>query len=123
MKLSSSSSALRAPASVAVPKGGTSAAFSVTASAVSASQKATLTATADGVSQIDVITLYPAQAAAPTLSRVSCGTQSLTGAQTKDCSVALNEAATSQMVVKLSSSSSALLVPASVTVSNGGTTA
>jgi hypothetical protein len=123
VKLSSSSSALRAPGSVTVSKDETSATFSVTATAVSALQKATLTATADGASKSDVITLYPTQTATPTLSKVSCGTQSLTGAQTKECSVALSEAATSQTVVKLSSSSNALHAPASVIVPKGGISA
>ena len=123
VKLSSNSSALRAPASVTVPKDEISATFSVTAKAVSASQKATLTATADGASKTDVITLYPAQTATATLSKISCGTQSLTGAQTKSCSVTLSEAATSQMVVNLSSSSSALNTPPSVAVPKGATSA
>lgn len=53
------------------------------------------------------------------LSEVSCGTQSLTGTQSKACSVYLTGAATSATVVKLKSSSSALQVPNSVTVAAG----
>ncbi len=125
--LSSSSSALQAPASVDVPAGATSTGFNVTASVVSSTQTATLTATADGVSQMDAITLSPATAPTPppvaTLSKVSCATQTLTGPTTDSCSVYLSAAATNQTVVTLSSSSSALTVPASVTVAAGSTSA
>ncbi len=118
--LSSSSSALRAPASVTVATGGTSATFSVQTSAVSASQKATLTATAEGKSQTDVITLYPATAA-PTLSKIACGTQTLTVPATETCTVYLSAKAASPAVVTLSSSNIVLQVPASVTVAAGST--
>lgn len=118
--LSSSSSALRAPASVTVAAGGTSATFSVATSAVSASQKATLTATAEGVSQTDVITLYPATAA-PTLSKVACGSQTLTVPATETCTVYLSATAASPTVVGLSTSNIVLQVPASVTVAAGST--
>ncbi len=120
--LSSSSDALKVPLSVNVASGKTSAAFDATASAVSTTQKVNLTATSDSVTESDTLILYPA--AAPISSPVaqldglSCGTQSLTGAQTKTCSVSLSAAATNQMVVTLSSSSSALRAPASVTVAN-----
>ncbi len=121
--LSSSNSALRVPASVSVSTGETSATFSATASAVSSSQKATLTATADGTSRTDLITLYPIAAAAPTLSKISCGTQTLTGVATGSCSVSLSAAAVSPTVVTLSSSNGALQVPPSVTVAAGSTSA
>jgi hypothetical protein len=121
--LSSSSSALRPPASVTIATGGTSASFSVTATAVTATKKATLTATADGVSQTDVMTLYPLPAGAATLSNVSCGTQTLTGPTTHACAVYLSAAATSPTIVKLSSSSAALQVPASLTVPTGSASA
>ncbi len=121
--LASSSIALQMPNSVNVTAGKTTASFNITVSAVSIAQKATLTATAGGVRQTDVITLYPARTAAPTLSKISCGTQSLTGAQTKTCSVTLSAAATSQTSVTLSSSTSALQVPNSVIVAVGQTAA
>jgi len=123
VELSSSSSALKAPASVTVAEGGTSSTFSVTASAVTKTQKATLTATAGGVSQADEITLYPISATTPTLSKISCGTQTLTGPTTEPCSVYLSTAAINATVVMLSSSKSALQVPASVTVAAGSTSA
>ena len=125
--LSSSSNALQAPASVNVPAGATSANFSVTVSAVSSIQTAKLTATADGVSQMDALTLDPAATPPPvpvaTLSKISCGSQTLTGPTTEACSVYLSEATTDQTVVTLSSSSGQLTVPASVTVAAGATSA
>ena len=125
--LSSSSSALQAPTSVNVPAGETNVGFNVTASAVSSTQKATLTATADGVSQMDAITLSPAGSTTPppvaTLNKISCATQTLTGPTTDSCSVYLNAAATSQTVVTLSSSNNALTVPASATVPAGSSSA
>lgn len=53
------------------------------------------------------------------LSGVSCGTQSLTGAQSKTCSVSLSATALSSITVKLSSSNSALQIPASITIAIG----
>jgi hypothetical protein len=125
--LSSSNGALKVPTSVDVHVGETDAAFSVTASAVSSQEKATLTATADGVSQMDAITLSPGTSSTPapvaTLNSISCGKQTLTGPTTDSCSVSLSAAATSQTVVTLSSSNSALKVPASVSVAEGSTSA
>ncbi len=60
---------------------------------------------------------------AATLSGVSCGTQSLTGAQAKDCSVSLTGAAINPVVVSLSSNNPALSVPTSATVAAGASTA
>jgi len=56
---------------------------------------------------------------AGTLSKISCGTLSLTGAQSKGCSVYLSAPAKSSTTVSLTSSNSVLRVPASVTVSAG----
>src|SRR5579863_6680818 len=122
--LASSSAALRVPKSVVVAAGKTSAVFTATASAVSTTQKATLTATAGGVRQTDVVTLAPvASTPAAKLAGLSCGTQSLTGTQTKSCSVSLSAAATSPTIVALLSNNGALRVPSSVTVSSGTTSA
>ena len=55
------------------------------------------------------------------LVQISCGTQSLTGAQTKTCSVTLSGPAGRAMTVSLQSSSSALTVPASVQIAAGTT--
>ena len=57
------------------------------------------------------------------ISQVSCGTKSLTGAQTKGCSVSLSHTAKRAVVVTLTSSNAALQVPSEVTVSAGATSA
>jgi len=57
-----------------------------------------------------------------TLSQVSCGTQSLTGPQSKGCSVYLSATVTSPTVVSLKSNNPALTVPPSVTVLAGAKT-
>lgn len=57
------------------------------------------------------------------LSAVSCGTQSLTGAQSKTCSISLNAPALSLTTVKLSSDNSALQVPAEVKIAVGESSA
>ena len=124
--LSSSSSALKTPGSVNVAAGKTSASFSLTVSAVTAAQKATLTATVGSVNKSEAILLYPAASAPPpiaTLSNVSCSSQTLTGPTTETCAVYLSAAATSQTTVMLSSSSSALKTPGSVSVAAGKTSA
>lgn len=64
------------------------------------------------------------QAAAGVLSGISCSSSSLTGATTDACSVSLTAGAGSGgLVVTLSSSSSAVKVPSSVTVAANSTTA
>jgi hypothetical protein len=53
------------------------------------------------------------------LNHISCGTQSLTGAQSKTCTVSLSAPALSNTVVQLTSNSVALQVPSQVTVAVG----
>jgi hypothetical protein len=125
VKLKSSSSALQVPSSVTVAKGAQSTGFNAVASTVSSSVSVTITGTAGVVAKTDVITLYPVQTPANSaaLSKVSCGTTSLTGPTTKACSVYLSAAGASPVVVNLSSSNSALQVQPSVTVPAGSSTA
>ena len=58
-----------------------------------------------------------------TLSKVSCGNSSLTGAGTNLCSVYLSSAATASVNVALSSNNAAVTVPSVVTVPAGKSTA
>ena len=57
------------------------------------------------------------------LSGVTCGTQSLTGPQSKTCSVSLSSVALTSITVTLSSSNSALTIPSSVKVAVGQSSA
>ena len=62
-------------------------------------------------------------AATPGLSKVSCGTNTVSGSLSKACSVYLTGPATSNVVVTLWSNNSAVWVPSTVTVYSGRTTA
>ena len=59
----------------------------------------------------------------PVLSGLTCASGAITGAGTDSCSVTLNAAADSGLGVSLTSSSSAVVVPASVTIAAGSTSA
>ena len=57
------------------------------------------------------------------LSQISCGTQSLTGPQSKTCSLSLNSAALASITVKLSTNNPALKVPSDVKIAVGQSSA
>ena len=59
----------------------------------------------------------------PALTAVSCSNVTMTGSATQACSVQLSAAATAPFLVSLSSNNSAVAVPASVTVSQGASSA
>ena len=94
-----------------------------TISAVTSPQTVTITATYNGVSKTVTVTLNPGSTQSPTLTIVSCGNASITGAGTDTCQVDLSGAATAATAVTLSSSSGSLKVPASVTVPVGASSA
>lgn len=121
VKLFSNNKALKVPTAVTVPRGSNFTGFDAVSSAVSQTTAVTITGNAGRVTKTDVITLYPETSGASTLSKISCGTQTLTGPTTKACSVYLDGAANSQLKVSLSSSSSALQIPSSVVVRAGAT--
>lgn len=120
VQLSSSNSALQVPPSVTIAVGQNSASFNAISAKVTQSVSVTITGTLRGVAKTSVMTLYPATA---TLAGVSCKSQTLAGPSTTICNVNLSSAATSPTLITLSSSNSALQVPASVTVNTGATTA
>ncbi|WP_109484767.1 fibronectin type III domain-containing protein [Occallatibacter savannae] len=62
-------------------------------------------------------------AASQALSAVSCGTQSLTGPQSRPCSISLNAPALTLITIKLSSDNAALQVPAQVQITVGQSSA
>lgn len=123
VKLSSSNAALEVPAAVTVQSGATSTGFKAVSSAVTRAVSVTIKGNEGGVTKTDVITLYPEVAGTASLTKLSCGTQTLTGPTKKACSVYLSEAAHSPVTVSLSSSNRALQVPSSVTVPAGSATA
>ncbi|MGA9584540.1 MAG: fibronectin type III domain-containing protein [Terracidiphilus sp.] len=125
--LASSNAALNVPAAVMVAAGAKTAGFTAVSEAVSQTVSVTITGEAGSVTKTDKITLYPVASSAPqpaaTLSKVSCGAQTLTGPATDSCTVYLSAAATNPTEIALSSSSTALQAPASVTVAAGSTSA
>jgi hypothetical protein len=123
VKLSSSNSALQVPSAVTIAIGQSSAAFNAVTAGVSKTMTVTITGSSGGVTKTDAITLYPQSAATPTLTKLSCASQSLTGSASTACLVYLSSAATASTVVSLSSSGSAIQVPSAVTVSVGTATA
>ncbi len=117
VSLASNSSAVAVPATVTVPAGANSASFAATVSSVSPAQTATLTAIAGGSSKTFALQLG---AVAPVLSGMSCSSGSMTTTGTDSCTVTLTTAAPSGgFAVNLTSSSTAVAVPATATVPSG----
>ncbi len=119
--LASNNSLLTVPTSVTVTAGTTTATFSATANAdIPNNQSATVTATLGASSQTAAISLL-----APVLvSIVACSPASLGQSAVSTCTVTLTQnAPTGGTNVTLASNNTSLIVPASVTVSAGATTA
>lgn len=125
VSLSSNDGAVTVPASATVPAGSTSAGFTATVAAVSVSKSVTIAASVGGVTKSFTLQLNAAtQATQATLSSLSCASASITGLGSDACTVTLSAAAPSGgATVALSSSSTAVAVPGSVTVPAGATTA
>ena len=120
--LSSNSTALGAPASVAIAAGSFSAAFTATAGTIAAgSQRAILTATLNSSSQQVNFVL----ASELTISSFGCTPSSLASGESSSCTITLNRntVQTAGLTVTLTDSSSLLTVPASVVVPNRSKTA
>ncbi len=114
--LSSNNASVTVPASVTVNGGASTTSFTATAAAVSSNVSATLTATLNGGSSTFSLGLTTAPAA---LSSLSCLPAVLNPGGTSTCTVSLTKAATSVFTVNLSSSQTAVTVPATVTVASG----
>jgi hypothetical protein len=116
--LSTTSAALTIPASVVVPAGASSASFNLIAADFSTSQTASLSAALNGATQtVSLSLLAPAS-----LSSFQCATTSLAANTTTACTIGLSAAAPSTgALVALSSNSSGVSIPASVTVPAGAT--
>ena len=116
--LSSSASVISVPASVTIPKGATSFPVTATSTPVAASALATITATSNGTRKTVDIRVVP-----PTVTTVAISPATVVGGQPSVATITINGSApTGGMAVRLSSSSVALVVPASVTVPAGSRT-
>jgi LmbE family N-acetylglucosaminyl deacetylase len=116
--LSSSSTSVLVPASVSVAAGATSATFAVATTAVTAVTSATITATYGSSTQTATLTVAPVS-----LSALTLGATSVVEGDTPTATVTLGSATPSDATVALTSSSSAAIVPPSVVVPAGATTA
>ncbi len=119
VSLSSSSSVVVVPASVTVPAGQTSAAFTAAVSPVNADTKATLTAAANGANVAVDLMLKSATA---NLDGVSFALLQVAGGTSAALTVRMNgPAPTGGAVVSLAADAPGLILPASVTVPAGKT--
>ena len=118
--LSSNNTSLTAPASVTVPASSTSTTFSATVGAITTNQTAAITATLGGSSQSTTLALI-----APVLvSALACNGTNLDAGASSVCTITLSaQAPTGGVTVSISANTSALTVPASVTVPAGSSTA
>jgi len=119
VSLSSNNSIVSVPASVNIPAGVTSASFTATVGTFGNSQTAVLTATVGASSQTTSLTLTPVT----TVTSLACTPLTLSPAATSACTVTLNQAATANLTVGLSSSTSYLGVPPSVSIAAGAASA
>jgi hypothetical protein len=126
VNLSSNASAAAVPASVTVAAGASSANFTVTTSnAVTASTSVTITASYGGTMKTASLTVTPAPPPPPTLSSLSLNPISVTGGNSSTGTVTLSGAAPAggAQVTLSSSNTAAAMVPSSVTVAAGATSA
>jgi trimeric autotransporter adhesin len=118
VSLSSSTTSVSVPTSVTVPTGSTTATFSATIAAVTANLTAVITGAVNSTQKTASIAL----SAPPQVSALTCNPASMTGAGSISCTVTLTVAPAAPLTVGLSSSSTSVSVPASVTVPAGSTT-
>jgi hypothetical protein len=121
---SSNTSAATVPGSVTVAAGVTSASFAVTTAAVNGSTQVTLTASYNGISRTTTLTVTPEPPPA-SLQGVTLNPMSVTGGTTSQGTVTLTSTApTGGAVVTLTSSNTGVaVVPDSVSVAAGATSA
>ena len=121
---SSNTGAATVPGSVTVAAGVTSASFAVATAAVTGSTPVTLTASYNGISRTTTLTVTPEPPAA-SLQGVTLNPTSVTGGTTSQGTVTLTAAApTGGTVITLTSSNTGVaVVPDSVSVADGGTSA
>ena len=108
--------ALKAPATVTVPVGATTTAFTLTSGSIAARQTATVTAMLNGTTAATNLTLVTA----PAISALSCSPAVVASHGATTCTVTLSDAAApGGTAVMFAASDSSLNVPPSVTVAAG----
>lgn len=114
LSIGSNNSLLSVPASVIVGPAATAASFSATAGAITTDQQATITASFGSSSQQTTVSLWPTA----TLSALACTPTRIPLNSSASCSVTLSQPS-ANVAVGLTSSNSALAVPAAVNVNQG----
>jgi len=115
VKLSSNQGSVKAPASVTVPAGKSTATFTVTTTAVASQTSATLNASLNGISQSATLVVNP-----PTLKGLVLSPSAVVGGKSSTGTLTLTGLAPAGgLVVTLTSSSASATVPATVTVPAG----
>ncbi len=124
VSLASSSASAVVPASVTVAVGNTAATFTVATTAVTADESATITATLSGTNQTAPLTITALPPPPPTLASVTVSPATVPGGSSATGTVTLTgPAQVDGATVALSSNSAWAVVPASVTVALGSSTA
>ena len=119
VKLKSSSPSATLPATVSIAAGKTSATFTVKTTAVGSIKSLTITGTLGTVSRTATLTINP-----PVLELISFNPATVVGLTASKGTVTLTGTAPSGgIIVKLSSNNNAVIVPLSVTVPGGSSTA
>jgi uncharacterized protein (TIGR03437 family) len=113
--LTSNNTNVVVPSSITITAGQTTVQFTATVSAVTSGQTAIITASFDGGSATETLSLNPP----PPLSSLSCTPGTLNGGQSATCTAALGEAGDSNLTVSLSDNSTQLTTPGSVTITSG----
>ncbi|HXK02756.1 MAG TPA: putative Ig domain-containing protein [Verrucomicrobiae bacterium] len=118
--LASTSPDLTAPATVTVPSGSSTASFSAIAGSPTSDEPANLTASLGSASQATTFTLQ----ASPAISSLTCALTTLPPGGTTTCTVVLSKAGGNSTITLTSpASSTGLVLPASVAVPAGSTSA
>jgi hypothetical protein len=121
VQLSAASAALVVPASVPIAQGATSAQFTATAGSVASALNVALTASGTAGSKSFTLAVTPPAAAA--VSALVCSPDTLQAGSSATCTVTLTQAVSSVASVAISSTSTVLGVPDSVTVEANGSSA
>jgi len=117
IRLASSSSSVTLPSTVTVPSGSSSVSFDITTTDVVAPTNATLSATLGGATASTGLAMTPSVY----VNSLSLSGNDLTGNTTVDLTVNLNAAAPAGFSVAASSNAAAVVVPSSVSFTEGAT--
>ena len=123
VSVSSNNAALSVPSSVTVPSGQSSATFSATTGTLTSNNTPSATVTATLGSQSPTFTVTLQTPGPTTLASVNCAPSTIGSNASSTCTVTLNQNATANTPIAVSSGNAALSVPTSVIVLSGHSSA